>query len=232
MAVVKRDFSELVDYVKEEFKRDDKDDVIETSINETLEWMSQNHGFNELQAECYVPTVVGQEDYKLADDMLEIHHPIKILEDIGDGRNSSYQMWHWTKEEYDRHQPNPNTSQTPSKAKPYAYCIWRGAILVHPIPDKATYKLEVPHQKNLTRLVADVDEHPFNPTWEELIKEGTLQRLKAKLGLLDEAHEHALNFLYGYYNPQTGERKGGWNQMVHTDDANSVPARTVRPRYF
>lgn len=232
MAVTKRDKDEMIAYVKEEFKRDDKDAEILTSLNETLDWLNANHDFTELDAECYVTSIIGQEDYRLADDMIEIYHPIKILEDTGDGQGASYPMEHISKEEYDRRMTNPNTSQTPPKAKPRAYCIFRGAILVEPLPDKATYKFEVPHKKNITRLSGGSDEHPFNPIWEELIKEGTLERVKRKIGLMDEAREHATNFLYGYYNPQTGERQGGFYQMVATNRANKEPVRLVKPTYF
>lgn len=232
--MAKRTKDQMITYIKQDFIRDDLDDEILVKLNDTIRWMAGNHDFTELNKSCYFTTVVGQPDYALPTDLNILNHPITLLDDSsGNGRAGSYQMDHISWEDYRRREPNPKTSQTPNKGKPTAYAIRQDAVWLTPIPDLATYKIEVDHNAFPTPLSGGSDYHPFKESDEEMLKAGTLERLyRDTLKLPADADEQSLNFFYGYYNAQTGERQGGWKSRTANDISKKEPAQFVRPRYF
>ena len=223
----------MITYIRLDFKRDDMDATILSKLNDTIRWMANNHQFTELDKSCYTALVAGQAEYALPSGLNQLHHPVMLLEDTGDGRSGSKPLILIGWDQYRGLEPNPKTSQTPSKGKPHKYAIHMNAIWLTPIPDATTRKLEVDYSVFPTVLNGDSDLHPFSETDEEILKAGTLERLyRDVLKLHEEADEHALNFLYGYYNGGTGERQGGWKRRVQIDMDKKEPARACKPFYF
>jgi hypothetical protein len=100
--------------------------------------------------------------------------------------DSGYPLGHIAKEEYDIIEPNPNRTN-PSTGKPVKYTIFSRSILLHPIPDKATYILEINWAKKGTAQSADTDTHSLGTEWDEILKWATLERLYDGIGIHDEA---------------------------------------------
>ena len=91
-----------------------------------------------------------------------------------------------SKEEYDRIEPNPNIA-SPHKGRPTKYTVYDRCILLTPIPDVSTYILEINWAKRKTTLSADADLPELGSEWDEVFKNGTLERLYAGMGQVDLA---------------------------------------------
>lgn len=231
--MAKRTKAEMLTYIKLDFKRTDMDATILSKLNDTIRWMATNHTFTELDKSCYTALVTGQPEYALPSGILQLRHPIILLEESGDGRSGSGPLDHISWDQYLGLEPNAKTSQTPPKGKPYAYAIHMNAVWLTSIPDSVARRLEVHYNRLPDLLAGDSDLHPFLETDEELLKAGTLERLyRDVLKLHEESDEQALNFFYGYYNAGTGERTGGWKNRVKIDTNKTEPMRAVRPTYF
>jgi hypothetical protein len=227
-----RTLAQLRTYIKRDFKRTDKDTEIDDAVNDTILFMATNYQFDSLHRRAKTSCQVGREDYILPSGLQHIRHPLLLLDTTSsDGRAGSYPLDHISSEKYDELEPNPNHVSRPT-GKPCRYCIRQGAVHLTPIPDRATLEILVPYFCFPTTLSANADVHQFTQDFEPTIKAGCLERLYKGLKMYDLADEEALNFLYGYYNPSTGERVGGWLQLTSKDKANAEPVVTVDPHYF
>ena len=184
------DYTTLADFrtmVLEVFKRDDKATELDRSINETYREMIAAVHPRKLKDQIYKICIIRREEYPLAENVLRILHPIRLIDMSSDVNNSSSHgpLEFIDKVEYDRREPNPNAA-TITPGRPTAYTIWKNSILLTPIPDKA-YKMEVNIGGVGDALVAASDTSIFLPTWDETIKAGTLARLYLGIGLKEEA---------------------------------------------
>lgn len=230
-----RTFEQFQAYVLEVFKRDDKTEEIKSAINDAFDFISTAHSFQELNRKCYVPSIRGQEDYGLPPNLVEVHHPLRLLVDVGDGQGSSYPMNPITWEEYDRKYPNPNFASRPL-GKPRDYTIFQDALHIGPVPDQVDgyYKFELSHNVQFEKLQGASDRHPFNAVWEATIREKVLEILYGThLKLHDEAGIHAENFMNGIEDPISGERLGGFVRWIAADSGKGIGRhRSVEPRFF
>jgi len=183
-------------YVKQDFKRTDKDTELVQAYNDMLNWVTVFMPHGNYKFQSYVSTIVGTEDYALPSNIIHLIHPIRFL--LGTGASDDgYPLDHITKQEYDFREPNPNKTNPP-KGRPSAYTIFSRSILVTPIPDLATYYLEINWSKRRTEMSADGDLPSLGSEWDEVLKWGTLERLYAGMGLVEEsalfgAKYHAIN---------------------------------------
>lgn len=171
-------------YIKRQFKRTDKDTEIYEALNETIQDIGSRYSFSGYNFQSWVPTVIAQEDYPLPTNLLQLSHPIRLLEGSATG-DSGYPLDFITKEEYDEKEPNPNRT-SPATGKPSKYTIYSDSILLTPIPDKTSYLLEINWGKIPTTLSVDADTPSLIATWDEILKWGTLMRLYYGLGLYQE----------------------------------------------
>ena len=173
-------------YVKRDFKRTDKDTELVQAYNDMIVWVAAQMPHGNYKFQSYVPTVIGQEDYPIPSNAIHLIHPVRLL--LGTGSSDSgYSMDYLTKEEYDLREPNPNRTSPASKGRPSAYTVFSRSILTTPIPDLATYLLEINWSKRPTAQSADADISSLGAEWDEVLKHGTLERLYEGLGMLSEA---------------------------------------------
>ena len=176
---------EFLSYVKRIFKRTDKDTEIYEALNETIQDIGRRRPLGDYKFQSWVPCVVGQEDYPLPSNLLQLMHPIRLLEG-NSTTDSGYPLHFLSKEEYDIVEPNPNRT-SPSTGKPWAYTIFSDSILLTDPPDSANYLIEISWGKIPTSLDSDSDVHSLTENWDEVIKWGTLWRLFAGVGLYEDA---------------------------------------------
>ncbi len=173
-------------YVKLDLKRTDKDTEIVQSYNDMINWVSLQMPHSGYKFQSWINTIVGTEDYGIPAQAIHVIHPLKLI--IGSGpSDSGYPMTHISKEEYDRIEPNPNRS-SPQTGRPTKYTIFDRCILVTPLPDVATYLIELNWGKRHTTLSADADLHELGSEWDEVFKQGTLERVYAGMGMYEESN--------------------------------------------
>jgi len=194
-------------YVKQDFKRTDKDTELVQAYNDSIVFIAvlMPHGGYKYQS--YLPSVASQPDYPLPTDMIHLIHPVRLLE--GSGTNDSgYPMDHITKQEYDEYEINPNRA-SPSTGKPVRYCIFSRSILPSPIPDLSTYLFEIDWSKRPVALSGDSDLHSLGSEYDEILKCMTLARLNAGLELFQEAA-----FWASLYQDQEGNPAGMLKRLL------------------
>lgn len=204
-------------YVKRDFKRTDKDTEIVQAYNDMIIWVAQHLPQGNYKFQSYISTLVRQEDYPLPTTLIHLLHPIRLLE--GSGTNDSgYPLEHITKQKYDIREPNPNRT-TPSTGKPTAYTIFSRQILLTPIPDVSTYLLEINWSKRATTLSADSDTSDLGSEWDEVFKWGTLERVYAGIGLIEEA-----NYWGGLYRDQLSNPVGHCKRLMDAERDKELSA--------
>ena len=179
--------SEFYTYVLADFKRDDKETEVYQAYNDTIKHISNMKGMSGFKYQSWIPMVADQEDYPLPSNKCHIFHPIRYIESTNSSRG--YPLRKIGKEEFSAMYHNPNASNTSelTKGEPQVYCIYSNSILVGPLPDVATYILELDWAKQATSQDAASDLNELGSDWEEVIKFGTLMRLYIGLGLDAEA---------------------------------------------
>jgi hypothetical protein len=177
--------SDFKTYVKQDFKRTDKDTELIRARNDSILYIAvllPPHAGYKYQS--YVPTVTGQTNYPLPSDLIHLIHPVRLLK--GSGTNdSAYPLDHLTKQEYDDYESNPNRT-SPSTGQPMRYCVFSRAILPSPIPDKDTYFFEIDWSKRPVDQTADASLHSLGSEWDEVLKWMVLARLNAGIELFQE----------------------------------------------
>lgn len=179
------ELSDFILYVKRDFKRTDKDSEILQAYNDMIKWLSIKMPIGDYKYQSYVTTTRGVEDYETPCDMMHLYHPIRLL----DGNNtvdSGFPLHHWTKNEYDFKEPNPNRDNPPL-GRPSGYTVWSRSILLTPVPDLATYILEINWSKRPVAQANATDVPLLGSEYDEVLKWGTLERLYAGMQRYDEA---------------------------------------------
>lgn len=172
-------------YVKQIYKRTDKDTEITQAYNDAISAASLKMPHGAYKYQSWVNCVVGQEDYALPSTIIHLIHPIRLL-DGSTSADSGIKLEHITKEEYDRREPNPNRT-SPSTGTPSAYTIYSGSILLTPIPDDAACILEIDWTKRKTTLSADDDLPVLGSEWDEVLRQMVLARMYELIELFQEA---------------------------------------------
>ena len=189
-------------YVKRDFKRTDKDTEIVQAYNDMIVWLAVKMPHGNYKFQSYISLVNAQEDYPLPSTLIHLIHPVKFLD--GSATNDhGFPLEHKTKEEYDVLFPNPNRTSPTDKGTPSIYCVFSRSVLVGPLPDAAVVSrgglLEINWGKFPTALSADADLPSLGTEWDEVLKYGTLERVYAGMGMMDEA-----NYWAGRYRDADG----------------------------
>lgn len=177
--------SDFITYIKRDFKRTDKDTEILNAYNEMIKWLSIKLPVGDYKYQSYVTTSVGIEDYELPAELLHLYHPAKLL--LGtNSTDDGFPLHHITKAEYDIREPNPNRNN-PQTSRPDSYTVWSRSILLTPIPDLATYIMEINWSKRPVAQSALTDVPQLGSEYDETLKQGTLERVYAGMGQIDMA---------------------------------------------
>ena len=211
--------TQMETYIKQTFKRTDKDTEIRQAIDDTLRDISTRHSFQVLMSQSYVPSVSGIEDYPLPSNLIHLHRPIRLLHGSATG-DSGKNLTELTKTEYDLIEPNPNRTN-PTTGEPWGYTIWSNSILLTPIPDAGAYLFEINWGKAITVPTAAGDTvGPFHVTWDETIKWGCLSRLYETVEMIDMADKFGAYYELGrpvILGGEVMDREGGIANMIAAD---------------
>jgi len=196
--------STLKTYIKRDFKRTDKDTEITQAINDTILWIAAIMPHGNYKYQSWIYTANAREDYSIPSNLIHLIHPVKFLE--GSATNDyGYPLNHVSKEEYDLLYPNPNRTSPTDKGKPTVYTVFSRSILVGPLPDSADYILEINWSRRPVSLSADADTPELGAEWDEVIKQGAIDRLYSGIGMIEEANYWAgmykIKDIYGRENP-------------------------------
>ena len=173
-------------YIKRDFKRTDKDTEIVQALNDMIIWVAQQMPHGNYKFQSYISTVNGQEDYPLPTNLIHLMHPVKYLEG-GAANDWGWPLEHISKEEYDIRYPNPNRTSPTDIGKPTVYAVYSRSILLGPLPDNSSDQLEINWSKRATALSATTDTPDLGSEWDEVLKWGTLERVYAGMGMIQES---------------------------------------------
>lgn len=182
--------SNFLTYVKRDFKRTDKNTEITQAYNDMIYWVAALMPHGNYKFQSYIAVVAGQEDYPLPTNLMHLIHPVKFLEGSS-SNDAGFPLVRKTKEEYDVLYPNPNRTSPTDKGTPGVYAVFSRSILIGPLPDAAVVTrgglLEINWGKLPTTLSADSDTASLGSEWDEVLKQGTLERVYAGMGMLQES---------------------------------------------
>lgn len=197
-------------YIKQDFKRTDKDTEITQAINDMIVWISIQIPHAGYKYQSYIPTVAKQYDYPLPTTKVHILHPLMLLDGFGTN-DLGMVLEHIGKKEFDLIEPNPQRTN-PSTAKTQKYTIFANSILCTPIPDKV-YILQMDWTKRAVSLSGGSDAPALGSEWDEVIKHGSLERLFAGIGLYEEA-----NYWSTRYKDQEGNPIGMCKKLLDMEE--------------
>jgi len=188
-------------------------------------WVAMRMPYGNYQFQSYLPTTVGQEDYTLPTNIIHLTHPVRLL--LGsDPEDTGYQLTQIEKWEYDLLEPNPNRT-SPTTGQPSRYTVYSRSLLLTPIPDLGTYLLEINWTKRPTELSGDTATPDLGSEWDEVLKQGTLERAYAGLGMYEESAYWGLQYRDGGGNPvnlckllfdQERDREGHWVGRIQPNE--------------
>ena len=206
---------QFLSYVIRVFKRTDKDTEIYEALNETIKDVVSRHPFSDYDFQSYVSTTVGQEDYTLPATLLYLRHPIRML-DGNLSTDSGRPLTFLTKEQYDALEPNPNRAN-PDTGKPSHYTIFSNQILLYPIPDSASYLLEINWGKGHgdVELTSGDQTASLGSHWDEVLKWGVLFRVYASV----EQHEVGEYWRNLYEGATPGGNGGAIGRLIRVESA-------------
>ena len=177
--------SDFKTYVKYTFKRTDKDTELVQFYNDMINWVACQMPHSGYKFDSYINTTVGVEDYGIPATLIHILHPVKLI--LGTGStDSGYLLDHISKEQYDGEFPNPNASGQP-RGRPSKYTLYDRCLRLGPAPDLSTYIIEINWSKRRTAMSAAADLPGLGSEWDEVFMQGTLERLYASIGMVDES---------------------------------------------
>lgn len=185
--------SDFLTYLKRDFKRTDKDTEITDAYNDMVMWIAMNMPVGDYKFQSYIASQAGIEDYPLPSNLIHLIKPVRLL--LGTGSSDSgYQLEDLTKEEYDARFPNPNRTNPSNLGRPSACTVFSRSILAGPIPDVSTYLFEINWAKRPTTQSADSDTLSLGTEWDQVLKWGSLDRLYAGIGMLEESNYWASKY--------------------------------------
>ena len=177
--------SDFKTYVKYDWKRTDKDTELVQFYNDMIVWVASQIPNPGYKFQSYATVSKGVEDISLPTNIVHLLHPIRYLKGTGTS-DIGWNLIHLTKKEYDRWEPNPNRTN-PHEGHPWAYTVFSNSILVTPPFQDSSALLEINWTKQTTDMSDDADIPSLPTEWEEVLKQGTLERLFASIGLFQES---------------------------------------------
>uniref|UniRef100_A0A6M3K4E3 Uncharacterized protein n=1 Tax=viral metagenome TaxID=1070528 RepID=A0A6M3K4E3_9ZZZZ len=210
--------SDFSTYVKYDLKRTDKDTEIIQARNDAIMQIATMMPHGAYKYQSYAQTVLAQEDYPLPSTLIHLIKPLRLL-DGSASSDSGTRLEDISKAEYDSREPNPNRT-SPSTGRPSAACIYSNSVLLTPIPDKATYLIEINWTIRPTALSGASDLPTLGSEWDEVQKWMTLDRVFAGMGMFEESM-----FWRGRYETGQGDPLGMFKRLL--DIERDKEGRTI-----
>lgn len=151
-----------------------------------INWVAVQMPHGGYKYQSYANTTVNISEYQLPGNLIHLIHPIRLL--LGTGAaDSGYVLDRISKEEYDLIEPNPNRTPPPPHGRPSRYCIFSRCIHLTPIPDLATYLMEINWTKRAVDVSLVTDVPNLGSEWDQVLKQGVLERMYAGIGLIQDS---------------------------------------------
>ena len=183
--------AELLTYIKETFKRTDKNSELYEAITDTIMDMKIKFTPETFKVISYTSGIdtLGEYYYELPANFGYLIGRIKIL----DG-NDSYPLDKISKTTYDQYQANPAFTGV-NTSKPQAFCIYGNQVYLYPVPDSLDYQYEMNYtEEDATVVAADTADVDFSDRYRECLKYGVLARMY--IDLQDDQEAMKYNQLY------------------------------------
>jgi hypothetical protein len=166
--------AELLTYLKQSFKRTDKDAELYAAITDTILDIKIRYPFDKFKVEDYTVSIAALGNYKVGipSDMGHIIGDVRVI----DGSTSDT-LVKKTKQEFDRIYPNQNATDV-CMGFPKHWCLFGEQILIGPVPDKTSYNYEISHSTEAVEVITSLTSNvPFSLRNRECLKAGTLYRV-------------------------------------------------------
>jgi hypothetical protein len=218
--------STFLTYVKNDFKRTDKDTELTQFYNDSILAVAIKMPHNGYKYRSFAPLVAEQYGYTLPTGVVHFLHPVRYLEGSGSS-DRGWQLNHITKREYDERYINIDRTD-PSTSQPVDYTIFAGCIMIGPmISDTEVANgalLEIDWTKQPTDLVADSDIPDLEDTWREVLKLMTLARAYESIGMTEEGR-----YWRSRYEDERGDPIGIYKDLLSLErDKEGNPIGIVK----
>jgi hypothetical protein len=191
-------------YVKQDFKRTDKDTEITQAYNDSILQVALRMPNAVYKYQSYVPLVAAQEDYPFPSTIMHLIHPVRYNE----GATANDEGWPLiliSKQEYDQLYPNPNRVGPTDLSTPMHYTIYSGSILIGPMVSSvevtAGAQIEIDWTTIPTDLITGTSVPLLPDYWREVLKAMVLHRLYRMVELYQESDWWRGMFEDPYGNP-------------------------------
>lgn len=194
--------SDFADYVKNTFKRDDKDTELYEAITDAVQLMRRRFSFDEAQTETTTAdTISTLGDYRISieSDFGLVHSVV-----LQDDENASV-LIQLSKEQFD--DVYPDIAVDNNRGYPKHYCIYNGTIYIGPIPDQTSYTYKVSYSKRGGTVTSTTASVPFSNLYRDVLKDATLWKLYEMLERFDTANYHKGRFEEGFADSIRRERR-------------------------
>ena len=178
---------ELLAYIKESFKRTDKDTELYEAITDTIMDMKIKFTPEDFKVVAYTDGIsaLGEYYFQLPSNFGYLIGDVKIL----DGSNSR-PLDKISKTTYDQYVANPSFSDI-TKSMPECFCIYGGQIYLYPVPDSLDYQYELNYTvEDATTVDADSTTVDFSNLYRECLKYGAMSRMYVDLENDAEAQKY------------------------------------------
>ena len=174
-------------YVKQVFKRTDKDTEIYNAITDSVYDFRRRLKVDEAEVETEVTTnisVLGNFKIALETNLGLLNGNIVLL----DGTNS-HTLRKVTKAQYDELYPNQSASGV-SKSRPVHFCVYAGYFWIGPVPDSISYDYKLNYTKRGGSISSGTSEVPFTNLYRDILRDAVLFRVFAGLEHDDQAQKY------------------------------------------
>lgn len=193
--------SEFLSYVKQKFKRTDKDTEIYTATADTImDIRSRFESDEHMTISSVLSGISAAGDFTLTtpSDFGHLVGDIQILDTDSD--TGYLPLNKITKEQYDikYSQNQASTAANRHTGVPLDYAYYSGTFYLGPAVDGTNYQFKINYTTEDTpTITSSTDPVPFTDQFREVVREGTLFRMYSEMELYQEASVHEERFERG-----------------------------------
>lgn len=194
--------SDWRDYVlRGGFKRTDKDTELYEETTDAIQEMRRRFGFAEAEVEkTTTDTISVLGDYSLS---LESDFGLLMGVRVIDGQNGTPLI---PKNKHDFDQLYPDITVTHDYGYPKHFCVFGGAILIGPIPDRTDFVYEIAYSQRAGTITSSTSSVPFTREYRDVLRDLTLAKLYKLLDEFDKAQFFRAEYDRGWEDAKHRER--------------------------